>query len=238
MALFEQRFSDEQVRAARQKIAAGASLRSVATEIGCAPSTLSVRIKKIEAAEAAVLARVGLIDDGQRLPQGSNSPHALLAITGRKGASSGEMGPLEVLRGAMEATKVNGQPDWPTRLAAARAFAALFPNEVKPMTEEVPSIAVYDLPPGTHPVLHRPRGPQVETPKIDAETPSEPPQVSVVYMFSYKPEAGESELIGTWSPDLRGQPGGVNVVFPATEDAETAERWRTDLAAGRLPDPR
>jgi hypothetical protein len=49
-ALFEQRFSDEEVTAARRKIAAGASLRSAAAEIGCAPSTLSVRIKKAEAA--------------------------------------------------------------------------------------------------------------------------------------------------------------------------------------------
>ncbi|HLG07579.1 MAG TPA: hypothetical protein VI409_02790 [Gaiellaceae bacterium] len=51
MARFEKRISDEQVNAARAKIAAGATLRSAAAEIPCAPSTLSVRIKKAEAAE-------------------------------------------------------------------------------------------------------------------------------------------------------------------------------------------
>jgi hypothetical protein len=44
--LFEQQFSDEQVADARRKIAAGTSLRAAAAEIRCAPSTLSVRIKK------------------------------------------------------------------------------------------------------------------------------------------------------------------------------------------------
>jgi hypothetical protein len=52
MGLFEQQFSGEQVAAARQAIAAGSSLRAAAAAIGCAPSTLSVRIKKAEAAEA------------------------------------------------------------------------------------------------------------------------------------------------------------------------------------------
>ncbi len=51
MARFEKRISDEEVSAARAKIAAGATLRSAAAEIPCAPSTLSVRIKKAEAAE-------------------------------------------------------------------------------------------------------------------------------------------------------------------------------------------
>jgi hypothetical protein len=46
MGLFEQRFSDQQVAAARAKIAAGeASLRAAAAWLGCAPSTLSVRIR-------------------------------------------------------------------------------------------------------------------------------------------------------------------------------------------------
>ena len=62
MGLFEKQFSDEQVAAARGKIAAGGSLRAAAAEIGCAPSTLSVRIKKAEAAEAEARARAGIRD--------------------------------------------------------------------------------------------------------------------------------------------------------------------------------
>lgn len=57
--MFEQRFSDEQVVAARARIAAGGSLRAAAAEIGCAPSTLSVRISKAEAAEADARLRLG-----------------------------------------------------------------------------------------------------------------------------------------------------------------------------------
>ncbi len=60
MARFEKRISDEQVRAARAKIAAGATLRSAAAEIPCAPSTLSVRIRKAEAAEGGARERVPL----------------------------------------------------------------------------------------------------------------------------------------------------------------------------------
>src|SRR6266849_4399368 len=136
MALFEQRISDDEVAAARKKIAAGASLRSAAAEIPCAPSTLSLRIKK--AAEAEADAR----DPARRRA----------AEDARGGAVRGEVGPVETLRDAQHATKANGQPDWPTRVSAARALAALRPQEVKPETEHqpqpAPSIVVYDLPPG------------------------------------------------------------------------------------------
>ena len=54
----EKRISDEEVSAARAKIAAGATLTSAAAEIPCAPSTLSVRIRKAEAAEAGARDRV------------------------------------------------------------------------------------------------------------------------------------------------------------------------------------
>jgi hypothetical protein len=60
MARFVQRISEEEVRTARAKIRAGATLRSAAAEIPCAPSTLSVRIRKAEAAEAAARERVPL----------------------------------------------------------------------------------------------------------------------------------------------------------------------------------
>lgn len=53
MGRFEQRISEDAVTAARTKIEAGATLRSAAAEIPCAPSTLSLRIKKAKAAEAA-----------------------------------------------------------------------------------------------------------------------------------------------------------------------------------------
>lgn len=60
MARFVKRISDEEVSAARARIAAGATLRSAAAEIPCAPSTLSVRIRKAEAAEADTRGRVPL----------------------------------------------------------------------------------------------------------------------------------------------------------------------------------
>lgn len=58
MSRFQQRISEAAVTAARNKIASGASLRSAAAEIPCAPSTLSVRIKKAEAADASARDRV------------------------------------------------------------------------------------------------------------------------------------------------------------------------------------
>ena len=122
MGLFEQRFSDEQVAAARRRIADGWSLRAAAAEIGCAPSTLSVRITKAEAAEAA--ARVSLGSRARapaRAPLAGSQPPGLDAL-------GAEVGPVEVLRGALQATKANGQPDWQIRVSAARALAAL-PSE-------------------------------------------------------------------------------------------------------------
>ena len=39
---------------------------------------------------------------------------------------------VEVLHGALQATKANGQPDWPIRVRAARLLATLPPEEVEP----------------------------------------------------------------------------------------------------------
>jgi hypothetical protein len=75
--LFEQQFSGEQVAAARQAIADGSSLRAAAAQIGCAPSTLSVLIKKAEAAEADARGRLGI---RERQP-----PQAARRRTGMKG---------------------------------------------------------------------------------------------------------------------------------------------------------
>src|SRR2546422_11286880 len=127
MALFEQRISDEQVQVARRAIDAGeASLRAAAAAIPCAPSTLSERIKKLKAAEADALARAGI---GVKAPRGSRRVRT--DPDRPAGAGEGDAGPIEVLRGAMQATKSNGQPDWPTRLSAARALAALRPEELE-----------------------------------------------------------------------------------------------------------
>ena len=59
------------------------------------------------------------------------------------------LGPLEVLREALRATKPGGQPDWSTRISAARALAMLRPQELEPVDEASaePEIIVYDLPP-------------------------------------------------------------------------------------------
>jgi hypothetical protein len=149
MGLFEQRISTEQVAAARAKIDAGVSLRAAAAEIPCAPSTLSVRIKKAEAAVDEARIRAGL--------PAREPAHAV--------------GPVEVLRGALNATKGNGQPDWAIRVSAARTLAALRPEEVDPEPEDEPeteaNTIVYDLPPGSSPILHCP-------PPFTSESSSEP----------------------------------------------------------------
>src|SRR5438876_11146424 len=107
MGLFEQQYSGEQVAAARQTIAAGSSLRAAAAEIGCAPSTLSVRIKKAEAAEADARVRLGIRDREPPPPRrrraGSESP----ASGAGGGSLAAEGDPVEVLRGALQATKAN-----------------------------------------------------------------------------------------------------------------------------------
>ena len=243
MALFEQRISEDDVTAARNKIAGGASLRSAAAEIPCAPSTLSIRIKKAEQAEAAARERAGIRDNEQRRAQRAPEDPELRAIAAREGAVPGDVGPVEILRGALLATKAGGQPDWPTRVSAARVLAALRPEEVEPKTEpeqpSAPSIVVYDLPPGTDPVLHRAADGRAATPLSDAEAPSEQPPASDPHWFYYEPPDGEMVSIGSWSPgDLersRDPNAGAKIRFSKTDDRETAELWRAELAAGRLP---
>lgn len=164
----------------------------------------------------------------------------LRAIADREGALPGELGPLEILSAALVATKASGQPDWPTRLSAARAIAALPPEEDKPEPEDPPrpEIIVYDLPPGADPVLHRAAN-KTEPAATPAETPSEQPPPSETHAFFYQPADGEGATIGTWSPPPLGQsaPGFVRAVMHTTSNRETAERWRAELAAGTLPEP-
>jgi hypothetical protein len=164
VALFEQQFSDEQVADARRKIAAGTSLRAAAAEIRCAPSTLSVRIKKAEAAEADARVRVGI-----RLPKREDTV-----------AAGGD--PVEVLRGALQATKANGQPDWQIRVSAARMLAALPPEEPEPEPEPDPTPCVYDRPPGSSPILHC-APPPIFARATTTEPPAEPLPEPGLYVF-------------------------------------------------------
>lgn len=164
----------------------------------------------------------------------------LRAIAEREGAVPGELGPLEMLHAALVATKASGQPDWPTRLSAARAIAALPPEEDKPETEDPPprpSIVVYDLPPGADPVLHRAPN-KAEPAATPAEAPSEQPPPSETHVFFYESADGEKATIGTWSPPRLDQSAhGAYVSFHTTDDRETAELWLAELAAGTLPEP-
>ncbi len=112
--------------------------------------------------------------------------------------------------------------------------------ELEPKKEEQstePSIVVYDLPPGAAPVLHR-TAKEAEAPVSNADAPSaQHPTSSSYHMFEYDPPDGERVDIGMWSPPDRGQSefGGEFVVH-GTDKAETAERWRAELSAGRLPE--
>ncbi|SRR5712691_5624618 len=238
MALFEQRVSEDEVTAAREKIAAGASLRAAAAEIPCAASTLSTRIKKAEQAEDAAGDRARMGDNGHRAVQVAGDDPDLRALPAAAGAVPGAVGPVEILRGALLATKASGQADWPTRVSAARALAALCPEEVKPKPEHKPepSTVVFDLPPGASPVLHRARIGGA-APVRDAEVPSEQLPTTDSYLFSYDHPDGEHELIGNWFPHLPDQSpnGGSTIMIATTNDEETAEHWRAELTAGRLP---
>jgi len=180
MALFEEQFSDEQVAAARSKIAAGTSLRAAAAEIGCAPSTLSVRIKKAEAAEADARVRLGIGDREPPPPRHMRADLEPPASGAREGALAAGVDPLEVLRGALQATKANGQPDWQIQLSAARTLAALLPEEPEPEPE--PETVVYDLPPGSSPILHC-APPPIFLPATTTEPPAEPLPEPGLYFF-------------------------------------------------------
>src|SRR2546428_10170070 len=67
---------------------------------------------------------------------------ALRAISAGETPTRGKVGPVETLRGALQATKASGQPDWPTRVAAVKALAALRPDaveQVEPENEQQPT---------------------------------------------------------------------------------------------------
>jgi hypothetical protein len=183
--LFEEQFSDEQVAAARSKIAAGTSLRAAAAEIGCAPSTLSVRIKKAEAAEADARVRLGIGDREPPPPTHTRADSQPPASGALEGTLAAGVDPLEVLRGALQATKANGQPDWQIRVSAARTLAALPPEEPEPDPGPDSATLVYDLPPGSSPILHC-APPPMFAPATTTEPPAEPLLEPGLYMFSRK----------------------------------------------------
>jgi hypothetical protein len=167
---------------------------------------------------------------------------ALRAISAGETPTRGEVGPVETLRGALQATKASGQPDWPTRVAAVKALAALRPDEVEQVEPEneqqpTPSIVVYDLPPGAGPVVHRASS-GGETPVSAADTPpAKQPPDSDDYTFLYEPPDGNHDIIGSWSPPRLDQSanGFVKIMIVRTDDPAKAEHWRAELAAGRFP---
>jgi hypothetical protein len=56
-------------------------------------------------------------------------------------------------------------------------------------------------------------------------------------VFYYQPPDGEREMIGTWSPAARGDSpqAFVKAAVSITDNPETSERWRAELAAVKLP---
>jgi hypothetical protein len=235
MARFQTRITESEIAAAREAIAAGWSLRSVAARIPCAPSTLSVRIRKAEAAEAEARGTsTSVNNDGH--PDRSGTGHS--AMSGlRESREGGVVEPLEILREALKATR-NGQPHWPTRLAAIRMLATLRPEEFdrSDTEQEGPSIIVDDLEPGAVPVLHRAReknGPPVGA--ADAHSQTELTE-SKAHWFIYEPAGEDSVVIGMWSPAIPADStGAVIIAFHATDDPEEADRWRAELSSGHLP---
>jgi hypothetical protein len=142
-----------------------------------------------------------------------------------------------VLQGALAASKATGQPDWPTRLSAARTLAALPAEQPERVEEPAVSIVVYDLPPSAQPVLVQHR-PAAGTAAPSSELAPAPPQPAHAQFFRYQPAEGQRVAIGSWTPPRANQSanGVVSVQFCTTEQRETADLWRTELAAGRLPD--
>jgi hypothetical protein len=235
MARFQKRITESEVAAAREAIAAGSSLRSAAARIPCAPSTLSVRIRKAEAAEPeACGTSTSVNNDGHTDRSGTGQP----ATSGlRESKEGGVVEPLEILREALKATR-NGQPHWPTRLAAVRMLATLRPEEFdrSDTEQEGPSIVVYDLEPGAVPVLHRAR--EEEEPPLGAAGARSETDLteSNAHTFTYEPAGEDRVVIGVWSPAMLGDSTRVvNFVFHATDDPEEANRWRAELSSGHLP---
>jgi hypothetical protein len=140
----------------------------------------------------------------------------------------------------------SGRRSWCTEIAA-RTLATLRPQDLEPTSpKEITSeIVVFDLEPVAHPVIHRPRSIETETSSAEEDAgPScaeaagkqqRPPNHRVFY---YQPPdaVGPGTLIGRWIPALPDRPAAaIQMTFTTTEDPATADRWRAELSAGRLP---
>ncbi len=202
----------------------------------------ALRSKQLRAAELVATgltyADAGeLVDRSERtLTRWLRDP-ALRAISAGETPTRGEVGPVETLRGALQATKASGQPDWPTRVAAVKALAALRPDEVEQVEPEqpTPSIVVYDLPPGAGPVVHHARSGS-ETAVSAADTPpAKQPPDSYGYTFTYDPPDGKHDIIGSWFPPRLDPWANSFVKVMISDDPAEAEHWRAELTAGRFP---
>jgi hypothetical protein len=183
----------------------------------------------VRTAEASSLSRPNQWERpaGARIANGTAADHSL-----------GVIEPLGILRSALLATKSNGQPHWPTRLAAVRLLATLRPEEFERREEErsESQVVVFDLEPGSMPVLHRAQR-EEEPARVSSEDAQPPPKDASpkFHMFSHEVANGDSALIGTWSPPQREDSTIITAIFHTTDNAEEAERWRAELSAGRLP---
>ena len=106
--------------------------------------------------------------------------------------------------------------------------------------ESDPLFTVYDLAPGSNPVLHRARPARTEpdedrkpsTCSTDLADRGRPQKVCHFYYVSKSRNDSLSGPIGSFEPP---NPNGHAVPVVSTEDPETAALWRAELAAGRLP---
>jgi hypothetical protein len=78
--------------------------------------------------------------------------------------------------------------------------------------------------------------PPPAAPEAPSEQAASDSHVFYYEVFYYEPSDGERELIGMWSPAARDDADGfVRTLLHRTNNRETSERWRAELAAGRLP---
>jgi hypothetical protein len=117
-------------------------------------------------------------------------------------------------------------------------LATVRPDEFAPKQDDQPNeypILVYDLAPDSPPVIHLAEGTLVEVAlRFDNPSPTVEPQSLREHVFIREEiPACEEFYIGVWNPYRVSTEG--DILFHGTSDPEQAERWRAELAAGRLP---
>ena len=202
----------------------------------------ALRSKQVRAAELVATGLTyaeagGIVGRSERTLTRWLQEPALRAISAGETPTGGEVGPVETLRGALQATKAGGQPDWPTRVAAVKALAALRPDAVEQVEPEqpTPSIVVYDLPPGAGPVVHHASSGGETAVSVADTPPAKQPPESLGYTFTYDPPGGKHDTIGSWIPPRLDPWANTFMRFVPTDDPAEAEHWRAELAAGRFP---